>query len=276
MLSSLAFATTYFDQFQFFQKYFHVEEDRNVCNFPPKCHVKLDLDEKIKKAFFIGDVHGCYDELIELLKKAGVYKSPDTMVVFLGDICNKGPKSLETIRLAQDLGSMGCSVRGNHEQAVLYRLKKYDETAELPNKYSWITNLSLEDQLFLERLPFTISIPLLNVIVVHGGLVPGVKLENQKPHDMLNMRNYVHERLCGSKDIDDGIPWGSQWPGPEFVFFGHDARRKLQKYKHAIGLDTGCLYGLKLTGFIVNIDDENPLRNGRFISVDSHSCYSKP
>ncbi|XP_028396888.1 uncharacterized protein LOC114520748 [Dendronephthya gigantea] len=275
MLSSLAFATTYLDQFEFFQRYFHVEEETNVCSLPPAYHVRLDLQKEVKKVFFIGDVHGCYDELIELLEKAGVDKVSDILTVFVGDICNKGPKSLETIRLVREFGSMACSVRGNHEQAVLYRLKEFDETAELPSKYSWITQLSQEEWLFLERLPFTISIPLLNVIVVHGGLVPGVKLQDQNPSDMLNMRNYVQECLCGSSNIDDGISWGSQWPGPEFVFFGHDARRRLQKYKHAIGLDTGCLYGLKLTGFMVNVNDQNPLQNGQFISVDSHSCYSK-
>ena len=276
LLTLLSLAIAYLKQFKFFIKYFiHLEESSNLCSLPSEWHAKLALDKKIRKVLFVGDVHGCHDELKELLEKAGTYKTDDIMVIFVGDICNKGPKNVETIRLIRQLGSMAYSVRGNHEQAVLYRLKQFDEMGELPAKYSWTMELSPEERFFLEELPFTISIPLLNAVVVHGGLVPGVKISRQKPHDMINMRNYVHEELSGSKDIDYGLAWGSQWPGPQFVIFGHDARRRLQKYRHAIGLDSGCLYGFKLTGYMVNVCDENPLQNGHFISVDSHSAYVK-
>jgi hypothetical protein len=276
LLTLLTFTITRLKQFQFFNKILHVDESSSLCSLPPEWHVKLTLEKKIRKILFVGDVHGCHDELDELLEKAGVYESDDIIVIFVGDVCNKGPKSIETVRLIRQLGSMAYSVRGNHEQAVLYRLKQFDQMAKLPKNYSWITELSPEERLFLERLPFTILIPLLNVIVVHAGLVPGVKLPDQKPRSMINMRNYVHEKLSGSKNIDDGLRWGSQWPGPQFVIFGHDARRLLQKYRHAIGLDTGCLYGLKLTGYMLNVDDENPLQNGKFISVDAHSAYARP
>jgi predicted phosphodiesterase len=278
LLTLLSFSIAHLKRFQFFNKYFLVclEENKNLCSLPPEWHVNLTLDKKTRKVLFIGDVHGCHDELTELLEKAGVHETDDILVIFVGDICNKGPKNIETIRLVRQMGSMAYSVRGNHEQAVLYRLKQFDETAELPPKYSWVTELSTEDQLFLEHLPFTISIQSLNVIVVHGGLVPGIKLSDQKPRDMISIRNYVHEKLSGSSNIDVGLPWGSQWPGPQFVIFGHDARRRLQRHKHAIGLDTGCLYGFKLTGYMVNVCDENPMQNGQFISVDSNSTYVKP
>ena len=276
LLTLLSFVLTHLKQFEFFNKYFHVEETTSLCSLPPEWHIELTFDKKIRKVLFVGDVHGCLDELKELLEKAGVYESDDVIVIFTGDICNKGPKSLETIRFIRQLGSKAYSVRGNHEQAVLSRLKQFEEMASLPKKYVWVLELSSEERLFLEFLPFTISISVLNVIVVHGGMVPGIKLLHQKPGLMINMRNYVHERLSGSKHIDEGLPWGSQWSGPQFVIFGHDARRKLQKYRRAIGLDTGCLYGFKLTGFMVNLDDRNPLENGQYITVDSHAVYVKP
>ena len=49
----------------------------------------------------------------------------------------------------------------------------------------------------------------------------------------------------------DGEPWASLWPGPELVVFGHDAVRGLQMYEHAVGLDTGCVYGGRLSGYLL-------------------------
>lgn len=274
MLTLLWIGVSYLKRFKLFNTIFHVDKRPNLCSLPPKWHINVTLEEHIRKVLFVGDVHGCCDELTELLGKAGVFNNDDIMVIFVGDICNKGPKNAETIRLIQKLGSSAYSVRGNHEQAVLLRLKQCDEPGmDLPNKYSWIRHLSVDERVFLEQLPFTISIPSLNVIVVHGGLLPGVKLLDQNPHIMLSMRNYVHERLTGSKNIDDGLQWASQWQGPQFVIFGHDARRHLQKHRHAIGLDTGCLYGFQLTGYLINVNTKNPLSNGKFVSVKAHSVH---
>lgn len=263
--------------YKVFKRLLHVEEGKKrLNNHPKERHVTFNhIDKKIKRILFVGDVHGCCDELVELLKMCEVdNEKKDVMVVFTGDLVNKGPKSVETVELVRSMGEMALSVKGNHEQAVLSRLQSLKQAPkELTKKYAWITRLSAEDQTFLEELPYTITIPFLHVIVVHGGLVPGVKLQEQLPENMINMRNYVHEKLSGTSDIDEGLPWAGQWPGPEFVIFGHDARRRLQKYRNAIGLDTGCLYGEKLTGFLVKLDDKDPLKSGQFLSVNAHKIY---
>jgi predicted phosphodiesterase len=63
----------------------------------------------------IGDVHGCIDELQELLRRCD-YR-PGDLVLFLGDLVCKGPDSLAVVQLAREIGAIG--VRGNHDFEVV-------------------------------------------------------------------------------------------------------------------------------------------------------------
>ena len=128
------------------------------------------------------------------------------------------------------------------------------------SRYFWLSELSEENFAFLQQLPYTISIPSLGALVVHAGLVPGLPLERQSLVSLTHMRNIVHEDyfsgqgLVGSNQTDCGDAWASLWPGPEHVYFGHDARRGLQVWPFAIGLDSGCVYGGCLTGVFAGDD----------------------
>ena len=221
-----------------------------------------------KRVLFVGDVHGCFDELKELYNKC-TQPGKDTVVVYVGDLVFKGPKTLEVIRFARETGSF--SVRGNHEQSILTEILHKRRNEPVRDKRKFVYDLTQEDEEFLENLPFTISIPSLNVLVVHGGLLPGLPLENQDPLGMIFIRNYHPEKFQGTSKIEDGFPWASMWNGPQHVVFGHDARRGLQQYAHATGIDSGCVYGNYLTGILV---EDGVWDNRKLIQVKAKDKYT--
>jgi bis(5'-nucleosyl)-tetraphosphatase (symmetrical) len=239
---------------------------------PQVAHVTLPLhsnttaqERASKNILVIGDVHGCHDELLELHERALQLNNmiPFQYVILVGDLVNKGPKSMQVLRHVQTNKQQNnwLTVRGNHDNgalsAALARTNKQNE------KYQWIEAgercsetgevlwLSDDDVEFLSELPYTIRIPgaLLaepfDTVIVHAGLDPHVEsLPNQDPRTMITLRTV--------KDNHGQVaPWASVWNGPFRVVFGHDAKRGLQQEAWATGLDTGACYGKQLTGLIL-------------------------
>ena len=71
--------------------------------------------ERHPRVIVIGDVHGCIDELQDLLRQCD-YR-PGDLVVFLGDLVCKGPDSASVVQMAREIGALG--VRGNHDFEVI-------------------------------------------------------------------------------------------------------------------------------------------------------------
>ena len=139
-----------------------------------------------------------------------------------------------------------------------------------------MNDFTQEDFQYVLDLPYSLRIPELNALIVHAGLVPGISLDKQKYLDLTHIRNITNNKnlfdfsFTGIEKCVFGVPWVSLWNGPEHVYFGHDARRGIQNLPHATGLDTGCVYGKKLTGVIID-----PSKGWEFIDVPAKQVYNE-
>ncbi|CAM9123582.1 unnamed protein product, partial [Ectocarpus fasciculatus] len=228
-------------------------------------HVTLMAPQIKPRVVIVGDVHGCYDELRRLLDKCRA--GADTTVILVGDLVNKGPYSAEVVAYARQNGIL--SVRGNHDEALLKDIHRGGDI------YDYANNLSPEDIQYLEQMPYTITLPEHNAIVVHAGLVPDRDLDDQRFDDMTLMRNIAvmpgpggRVNYITAEHGKDGKPCAALWSGPEHVYFGHDAKRGLQMEPFATGLDTGACYGRKLSAMVL------PERT--LVQVDSAEEYCPP
>ena len=250
-------------------------------------------DERTDKILIIGDVHGCLDELKLLVKKAtNDYNNGKQFVstVFVGDLCNKGPYSSEVIRYVRKR-PYWYSIRGNHDNAALTAaLGDADRLAN--EKYTWVKDLSDEDVEWMAELPYTIRISKdmishhskEDILLVHAGFIPNIPVNKQDIKTMVTVRNVTliqnnNENGDGisnsqknqfkdynsAEEDEDPICVAKAWTGPEIILFGHDAKRGVQLEKHAIGLDSGCVYGNKLTGIV--------LPEKELVSVDAAKMY---
>jgi len=214
----------------------------------------------------IGDVHGCIDELQDLLRQCD-YR-PGDLVVFLGDLVCKGPDSISVVQMAREIGAIG--VRGNHDFEVVrwhQAIKSGVDPPVVRSEHFHIAScLSKADMKWMHSLPWYIMSRELESLFVHAGFVSGIRLKKQNPRLMMNMRSILPDGTVTSKFFNNW-PWARLWDGPQTVLFGHDADRGLQQYEHAIGLDTGCVYGGRLTACI--------LPEKRLVSVQARREYFK-
>ncbi|MCU0675971.1 MAG: serine/threonine protein phosphatase [Myxococcota bacterium] len=232
------------------------------------------------RTLVVGDVHGCLAELEALLAKVRFEPGHDRLVL-VGDLVAKGPSSKGVVALARATGAL--AVRGNHDEHVLrwYRAKRDGRPLpELGRSHREVcASLDDDDWAYLDALPTSLrlagALTDRDVLVVHAALDPSRTLDAQSEDVLLNGRSLRADGTVSMR-VDDGAPWASAWPGPELVLFGHDAIRKLQRHPHAIGLDTGCVYGGELSCAVLDGDATDPSRTLAIVSVPAARVYSEP
>lgn len=194
------------------------------------------------RTIFIGDVHGCYDELVELVeKKLRVVKGD--RVILLGDLINKGPKSADCIRYALKMG-FEC-IMGNHEM-------HFRDAPEHKN-YDYLSlELTSEEKKWITKLPFYIEAP--QWIAVHAGCLPDRSLKQTPEYILTQIRTW--DGLGKNLRKITNPPWYTLADFPKPIFYGHWAVAGLMIRRNAagklltIGLDSRCVYGGELSAWI--------------------------
>ncbi len=205
------------------------------------------------RTIIVGDVHGCASELESLLDAVG-FASGDRLV-FVGDLVARGPDSLGVLDIARKTGAI--VVRGNHEQKLLdwrnarehwLRRENVPKAALGKMHRDVVRELRPVDWSLLDSTKLSLDLPEHGLRVVHAGVDPAVPFELQDPDTLLRIRTVL---VPGHARGEGHVLWGLRYTGPPHIVFGHNAAPGLQLHPWATGLDTGCVYGGRLTAMVL-------------------------
>jgi bis(5'-nucleosyl)-tetraphosphatase (symmetrical) len=261
-------------------------------------------------SYVIGDIQGCQDRLDLLLRKIE-QAAPEARLIFVGDLVNRGPRSLQTLRQVCELGSRARTVLGNHDLHLLavahgirppHRSDTLDEILDAPDRDDLLEWLRHQPLALYEQ----------EHLIVHAGVLPQWTAqktlalageveavlrgpdwlqflrqmygntpvrwdENLTGADRLRciVNALTRLRFCSadgtmdltSKGVETAVPGYMPWfevPGRRSedvtVVFGHWSTLGLMLRPGLISLDTGCLWGGKLTavslggGDVIQVD----------------------
>lgn len=232
----------------------------------------------MKRVAVIGDVHGCIDEFASLFDLLG-HESLDE-IRHAGDLVDRGPDSGACVQFARERGVSG--ILGNHEDSLLRRYfqgtRKKNTTEDKERTFASIRDD--RDWDYLKSLPSLHVDDALRTVYVHGGLYPRIDLCRQPPEAVQNVQLiHPYEKIGKTKwfgvnpNGEDEtelrklgwVRWYEVCDHPYTVVYGHSVFESPMVYKNTIGIDTGCVYGNRLTAVI--------LPERRFVSVPAKKEY---
>jgi len=209
----------------------------------------------------IGDVHGCYDELIKLLADLGYANNGETWLhpegrkaVFAGDLVDRGPKTPQVLKLVMSMTATGNAycVPGNHDIKLMRWLSGKNVQAKHGLQDS-IDQLNSETQEFRDQVKKFLDGLISHYVFDGGKLVvahAGLK-ESMQGRGSGAVREFcLYGETTG--EIDEfGLPvrlnWAAEYKGSAMVVYGHTPVPEAQWLNNTIDIDTGCVFGGSLT-----------------------------
>ncbi|AYQ57809.1 serine/threonine protein phosphatase 1 [Bathymodiolus thermophilus thioautotrophic gill symbiont] len=209
-----------------------------------------------------GDIHGCCSELAQLRQK--IKPAKNDIEVCVGDVITRGKDSIKTLRYLQSHNIK--SVLGNHEDKIVRYLQHQESIKENPivldeDEQDIVVNLNAEDISYLKNMPLFMRFE--KITILHGGLQNRQnlnKISKKSRAQILRLRflDQDHNFVTFGKEDEKSIFWADIYNGGQgFVVYGHQNFNEVKINQHALGIDTGCVYGGKLSAAIFQeIKDE--------------------
>ena len=236
-----------------------------LCNDKKELHGPFDI---------IGDIHGCCDELEMLLEKLGyvkedgVYTHPNgRKAAFLGDFCDRGNRNADVLRLAMDMVKSGnaIAVPGNHDVKLLKYLRG-KSIAMTHGIDRTIAEIEAKGDSFKSEVAEFIDSLISHYVLDDGKLViahAGLKQEYIGRGSARVREFCIYGETTGETD-SYGLPvrldWAGDYRGRATIVYGHIAAKEVKTQNSTYCIDTGCVFGGKLTAYrypereIVDVD----------------------
>lgn len=197
------------------------------------------------RLIFVGDIHGCYDELVELLDR--VAPAGDDLVISVGDVVTKGPAAARCLDLWRSRGYL--AVKGNNELKILERALPLLRFLAIADRDVLVRKDLLR---YIDSWPLVLDFPDAGVTAVHGGFLPLMNVTEEdvaRESDVVPKLRWIRKKdgqwvhVPKSRKKKDDVLWSEKWKGERTVVYGHTPLREPKFDKAAVGLDTGCVYG---------------------------------
>lgn len=200
---------------------------------------------KSGRKIIIGDIHGCIEELKQLLKKVA-YQPGKDRIISVGDVIRKGPQSLECLQFLKNCSAQ--IIMGNHELFFLEVLRGKAGSRKDIEDLKLKMGAQLEEWVkYISAFPSHLDFG--DCLVVHAGLVPGRSPKETPVEILCNIRTWAPD----SKSLQDqkNPAWFDYYHDKKLVVFGHWAKLGLVERENVVGLDSGCVYGKELSALIL-------------------------
>ncbi|WP_216906494.1 metallophosphoesterase family protein [Nocardia noduli] len=194
----------------------------------------------MRRSVIVGDIHGCFEELLELLDT--VELAPDDLLISVGDLVDRGPEPGAVVRFFRERPN-SVVVMGNHERKHVRGILSYAQE---------ITRLQIGDDYadmveWMRTLPYYFENEAIRV--VHAAMVPGIALADQRPEVLCGSTR--GERELGARFADGH--WHDRYDDSVPIVFGHHVTgdEPLIRDGRIFGLDTGACHGGALSALCV-------------------------